>query len=83
MFSVCHVVDVATYVLEPHDGEDDVREGSHLFDVHHLTHGQVDLNTSRGAQRGAHLLHKTDRRVSVTSLRHTNYIPVDIILKKT
>lgn len=41
-------------LLEPQNGEDNVREVGHLLDVNHLADGQVDLNTSTGTQCGSH-----------------------------
>lgn len=52
-------------LLEPQDGEDNVREVGHLLDVDHLADGQVDLDTSTGTQRSSHDLEgERERKVS-------------------
>lgn len=43
-------------LLEPQNGEDDVREVGHLLDIEHLTDGQIDLDASTHTQSGAHFL---------------------------
>lgn len=43
-----------TYILEPHDGEDDVGEGGDLLDVPNLADSEIDLDPCSCSKSRSH-----------------------------